>query len=1852
MAISLGVTSNLTIDQNLAVGGSATITSGLTLSSTTASSLLYGNTLKAVSSVILSSNLSLTTGTLALAAALTGVNSVTAATSTALTLTGGSSGASLVLGQGATAGAATLTATGTGTVVAATAAASRTAFDISNTSTGPTKNGFRILGANASNADSRQWSFTANDFAYGDLSIRQSSAAATDPISGTSALYISAARNLLIGGTTDIAGSGGLKVFGSTAATSYLTGSLQSLGGAGINGAVWADGTAASTLTGSGLVVRGGNTTFSTNIAEFRIFGGTTATTAIAGDGSVRAFANVAATNTTTGSIVVGGGIGVSGAGYFGSGITSTASGDSSIQLTSTAATPAAQTWQWRIDSATGNMRAYDVTGSFYPLVIKQRSVGNSDIQVASTTASTTTTSGALQVAGGVGVVKSINVGERVAAQDFVIGTTATGASMSGSLNARNTRNGLAFNGGGAGKVQSTLTGQNIGTDPFSLVLTFIVPTSFTTQPLLARLSSDASGSGSIGNALTVYFASDGSLVYHFRNAAHDGYIQGSYVMSGYSGEPVNVVATRNGTTFSLYINGVAVTPTVSSAGTSVLFSQSITSTYLAIGAYIYGADTIFSNVYSASLYNLPLAQADVAEIMELGGAVPKRFKFGSQTPVYSSDFSAGSDGWFNGGNSTTVTGNIDGIGGQDNNLRASGVLATVQSNSLLTGGGARAIRWTGSIYRPSSVPGTSVYLMDSDGSAANAIANTGTLTANAWTNFDVFGVLKYGSGYGNMIMQTIAPASGVSVDIYFRSIKFYYVGAVVHLPFNEGAGPIAYDSSSNSLNATISNRDIAWAEQNKRIVLGEDAIVSSIISADSAGGITLTPYTDQPVRAAGNLWFNTATNIPIVLSHVSVGAATGASENLLSFGNAARSGVLRGNQSGSNIAMWSFSYGSSGPTYLEGVRVTAGLSLANTYLNVYGTAAATSTTSGALQVAGGAGFAKAIYVNQNTFIDGAAGTFRSLQYTAANVNRWGIGASNAAESGSNVGSDLIFNRWSDAGADLGTVLTLTRSTGAATFTGQVTISSAAPYQLLTATAGTNYAYTEYINTGNNLRIGLENSAGASIVPGAPAYAAFIASVGARSLVFATNNIVRQTIDSAGATTFTSAVTINSGGLYAMGAASTFDANAVATDLVLTLRTLTAGSASSRSTITNKAASGLIEFNSDAGSNGSGNGYDFKVRGVSRLSIDSVGAATFVGAVTIGGNLTLPAAPAAGNRYILTGTSNTGTGQLTIQAGGGSTSWGGTLNLFETAHATKGGWVGVGLGVSGAKFTVNSAGFSESGEVASIDRTGAATFAGALSTNGLFSVTGSVTETSVATAKVGANALGGIPRLNLINPANTVNGKYGDLINTSASGNGALQFRFIDDAITVATPVFSITGRQGATDSFVTAPGTGTHTFGTTNTVTMTAGVLTATSAGANGLIVRPANGNALAIFDASAGGADANAYFTVQTSGAARWYFGQSISALSGDFEIYSVPLAASALKLAKATGAATFAGTLATGGAASIGVAVSTGLGFNVNLNPGTLTYGAANAWIGARIRPARAATTGNAFAISGQLEVTSGTQTSGATFISEAPSGTITNHTYFYANSSGSRIAPTGNYSFYAESAAGPAYIGNATASTLTTNGALIVAGGVGIAGQLNVGSSAQVIATSSSRYGLTLTHTWNNAVTAYEGLSISVTDTASAATSVLARFTGAFGNGMTLSNAGNLAVTSQITINNQNGYVLSLVNTAGGASFRDATFAGTVTTLGRILTIGTIRTAAYTVTTSDHVVICNNATTPFTVTLIAASTNTGRTFIFKNKNVATVTLDATSLGTIDGSNTWALTQNQSVTVVSDGTRWNII
>jgi len=71
------------------------------------------------------------------------------------------------------------------------------------------------------------------------------------------------------------------------------------------------------------------------------------------------------------------------------------------------------------------------------------------------------------------------------------------------------------------------------------------------------------------------------------------------------------------------------------------------------------------------------------------------------------------------------------------------------------------------------------------------------------------------------------------------------------------------------------------------------------------------------------------------------------------------------------------------------------------------------------------------------------------------------------------------------------------------------------------------------------------------------------------------------------------------------------------------------------------------------------------------------------------------------------GVTNTGTGLFNFQAGGGSAAYGGGLQLYCGAHATKPGWVTVGLASGGGnKFAVNTQGAGGGSDIFSVDYSG------------------------------------------------------------------------------------------------------------------------------------------------------------------------------------------------------------------------------------------------------------------------------------------------------------------------------------------------------------------------------------------------------------------------------------------------------------------------------------------------------------------------------------------------------------------
>lgn len=89
--------------------------------------------------------------------------------------------------------------------------------------------------------------------------------------------------------------------------------------------------------------------------------------------------------------------------------------------------------------------------------------------------------------------------------------------------------------------------------------------------------------------------------------------------------------------------------------------------------------------------------------------------------------------------------------------------------------------------------------------------------------------------------------------------------------------------------------------------------------------------------------------------------------------------------------------------------------------------------------------------------------------------------------------------------------------------------------------------------------------------------------------------------------------------------------------------------------------------------------------------------------------------------------------------------------------------------------------------------------------------------------------------------------------------------------------------------------------------------------------------------------------------------------------------------------------------------------------------------------------------------------------------------------------------------------------------------------------------------------------------------------------------------------------------------------------------------------TSKTANYTATVSDYLILCNASGGGFTISLPTASGNTGKVFIVKKTDSALngVVVDGNSSETIDGELTYTLgTQFESVQIVSDGTNWQVI
>lgn len=363
------------------------------------------------------------TGATAVASTLTpagltslGVNSITSAAATDLTLTG-NGGASLTLGNGAN-GSVTLAPVGSGKVSQSISTLNGN-FDYQITnSNGAGSAAARFV---ALNGNGNAGFFGVNGTGYvagrgvaNSLVLWNENNAAT--VFGmnngeVARLY----TNLLIGGTSDITGSGGLKVFGSTAASSKTTGAFQVVGGAGIGGNLYVGGIiglgSGTSFSGSlniasdyGVVLRGSTGTnadiaLSNNGGAILLYN-TPATTTLNMPGKLAIADATAASSTSSGAFQVVGGAGFGGKIY----VANDANVAGSVSVTGPLAAHQTALVNLALESpGTAQLVTYGPDASTYGLlnlILRKAGTGTGQVYAASFTSTSATLAGNLTVNG------------------------------------------------------------------------------------------------------------------------------------------------------------------------------------------------------------------------------------------------------------------------------------------------------------------------------------------------------------------------------------------------------------------------------------------------------------------------------------------------------------------------------------------------------------------------------------------------------------------------------------------------------------------------------------------------------------------------------------------------------------------------------------------------------------------------------------------------------------------------------------------------------------------------------------------------------------------------------------------------------------------------------------------------------------------------------------------------------------------------------------------------------------------------------------------------------------------------------------------------------------------------------------------------------------------------------------------------------------------------------------------------------------------------------------------------------------------------------------------------------------
>ena len=352
----------------------------------------------------------------------------------------------------------------------------------------------------------------------------------------------------------------------------------------------------------------------------------------------------------------------------------------------------------------------------------------------------------------------------------------------------------VTFDGATAGtRVASTLTGQAIGTGDFSIWCRFRASSSSSRTPF------------SVIEDGTNFFALVAGSTYtidKFIGGVSSSATITGFTAAAFAGQIVDFVLVRSAGVFSVYVNGSSY-PLTNTTGNINLSAAA----NLRVGGYFVAFQVYDKEIYRSVVFNRALSASDVTELITTG--VNPADQWGTQTAAYTSDFSAGADGWS--AARGTAAGNIDGISGVDNTLRLT--VDTTATNTHLAFLNPVPGLLAGKRYRV----GFNYFI-----TAANATMNglalwqlspsvqisTVQSVTGAWTSITP---VEFVSGETRLAVLGAAGGNanftGNGTDtFYLHSFVVTRIGAIVDLDFTVGTGFQAHDRSTNALHGTLFN--------------------------------------------------------------------------------------------------------------------------------------------------------------------------------------------------------------------------------------------------------------------------------------------------------------------------------------------------------------------------------------------------------------------------------------------------------------------------------------------------------------------------------------------------------------------------------------------------------------------------------------------------------------------------------------------------------------------------------------------------------------------------------------------------------------------------------------------------------------------------------------------------------------------------------------------------------------------------------------------------------------------------------------------------------------------------------------